>query len=125
MANETLRRLAQDLEERGIEYAVIGAVALNQHGYQRFTHDIDLLMTPEGLDRFRAELVGRGYRPAFEGAVKTFRATALNVLPMRAVWPEHETASANARAYPQGAGCSTPHTGVWVDASVGDRDLRR
>lgn len=79
MANETLRRLAQDLEERGIEYAVIGAVALNQHGYQRFTHDIDLLMTPQGLERFRAELVGRGYRPAFEGAMKKFRATAQNV----------------------------------------------
>ena len=77
--NQTLKRLARDLEAHQIAYSVIGAVALNQHGYQRFTHDIDLLMTWEGLQRFTQELIGRGYRPAFEGATKTFRATAENV----------------------------------------------
>lgn len=79
LMNETLRKLAQDLDTREISYSVIGAVALNQHGYARFTQDIDLLMTREGLERFQAELVGRGYRPAFEGAPKKFRATAENV----------------------------------------------
>ena len=79
MVNDTLRQLAKDLEDRGIEYSVIGVVALNQHGYQRFTQDIDLLMTREGLEKFRKELIGRGYRPAFEGASKKFRATAENV----------------------------------------------
>ncbi|HET6385420.1 MAG TPA: hypothetical protein VFJ58_18670 [Armatimonadota bacterium] len=79
LMNETLRRLARDLDTHGIAYSVIGAVALNQHGYQRFTTDIDLLMTEEGLRKFTAELVGRGYRPAFTGAVKTFRSTAENV----------------------------------------------
>ena len=79
LMNQTLRQLARDLDARGIAYAVIGAVALNQHGYQRFTSDIDILLTPDGLERFRAELVGRGYRPAFEGARKKFRATAENV----------------------------------------------
>jgi len=73
MVNEALRRLVSDLEAHRIEYSVIGAVALNQHGYQRFTTDIDLLMSPEGLERFRNELVGRGYRPAFNGATKKFR----------------------------------------------------
>ena len=68
--NETLRRVARDLENRGIDYSVIGAVALNQHGYRRFTEDIDLLLTREGLERFQRELVGLGYRPAFEGATK-------------------------------------------------------
>ena len=77
--NDTLRQLARDLDDRGIAYGVIGAVALNQHGYQRFTQDIDLLMTREGLKRFSEELVGRGYRPAFEGATKMFRATVQNV----------------------------------------------
>jgi hypothetical protein len=77
--NETLRRLAKDLDHHGIAYAVIGAVALNQHGYRRFTEDIDVLMTPNGLERFTAVLVGNGYRPKFEGATKTFRATAENV----------------------------------------------
>ena len=77
--NQTLQQLAADLDERGIAYALIGAVALNQHGYRRFTSDIAILLAPAGLERFRAELVGRGYRPAFEGARKKFRATAENV----------------------------------------------
>ena len=66
MANDTLHRLVTDLNTYGIDYSVIEAVALNQHGYRRFTEDIDLLMTPEGLQRFQTELVGRGYRPAGE-----------------------------------------------------------
>jgi len=77
--NETLRRVAGDLEKSGIDYIVIGAVALNQHGYRRFTEDIDLLLTKEGLEKFRDELIGKGYRPAFEGATKKFRTTQENV----------------------------------------------
>lgn len=79
MMNRTLLRIAEDLERHGIDYAVIGAIALNQHGYQRFTHDIDLLMTPEGLETFREKLVGVGYLPAFPGATKRFRASEGNV----------------------------------------------
>ena len=79
MLNETLRRIVKDLESRGIEYSVIGAVALNNHGYRRFTEDIDLLLTKEGLEKFRNELVGLGYRPAFEGATKKFRTTDENI----------------------------------------------
>lgn len=77
--NKTLRRLAADLDARGIDYSVIGGVALNQHGYKRFTEDIDLLLSRVGLETFARELVGRGYRPAFEGATKKFRATRENV----------------------------------------------
>ncbi len=79
MMNDALKTLVRDLEMRGIEYGVIGAVALNQHGYRRFTEDIDLLLTREGLERFRAELLGRGYRPAFDGATRKFRETVTNV----------------------------------------------
>ena len=77
--NQTLRRVTKDLENHAIDYSVIGAVALNQHGYRRFTEDIDLLLTREGLEKFRNELIGRGYRPAFEGATKKFRTTQENV----------------------------------------------
>ena len=77
--NETLRRVAKDLESHGIDYNVIGAIALNQHGYRRFTEDIDLLLTREGLEKFQKELIGLGYRPAFEGATKKFRTTQENV----------------------------------------------
>ena len=77
--NKTLTRLANDLEQRGIDYIVIGAVALLAHGYPRFTEDIDLVMTSEGLQKFHDELVGLGYAPAFSGAKKRLRSTADNV----------------------------------------------
>jgi hypothetical protein len=77
--NKTLTRLASDLEQRGIDYMVIGAVALLAHGYPRFTEDIDLVMTSEGLQKFHDELVGLGYSPAFPGAKKRLRSTADSV----------------------------------------------
>ena len=76
---ETLAELAADLSAHGVGYAVIGGIALNAHGYKRFTTNINVLMTPDGLAKFRAELIGRGYRPAFEGATKKFRITSHNV----------------------------------------------
>jgi hypothetical protein len=45
----TLYRLAPVLEEQGIAYAVMGGLALFEHGYERFSDDIDLIVTPEGL----------------------------------------------------------------------------
>jgi hypothetical protein len=54
-------------------------VALNQHGYRRFTEDIDLLMTKEGLETFREQLVGLGYLPAFKDARRKFRTTKENI----------------------------------------------
>lgn len=82
MLNETMRRLVDDLEAHAIDYVVIGATALNLHGYQRFTSDIDLLTTKEVLEKFHQELVGLGYVTKFAGAKKTFRAIARNV-PLR------------------------------------------
>jgi hypothetical protein len=77
--NNTLLRIVSDLEQHGIDYAVIGAVALSQHGYKRFTEDIDLLMTNEALQKFRDQLVGKGYLPAFPGATKNFKTAQENV----------------------------------------------
>jgi len=73
--NNTLRQLTSDLKEHGIDYMVIGAVALLAHGYPRFTEDIDLVLTPEGLEVFHRELIGLGYVPAFPGARKRLRST--------------------------------------------------
>ena len=75
----TLRRLLERLETAGIRYALLGGLALAAHGYPRLTEDIDLLLTPEGLERFHERLLGRGYRLAFEGAKKTFRDTETGV----------------------------------------------
>jgi hypothetical protein len=79
LLNNAIRRIASDLESHGIDYTVIGAIALNQHGYRRFTEDIDLVLTKEGLEKFREELIGLGYRPAFEGSTRRFRTAAENV----------------------------------------------
>lgn len=73
--NNALAQLSADLKRRGIDYMVIGAIALMAHGYPRFTEDIDLVLTGEGLEAFHDELVGHGYRPAFEGARKKLRST--------------------------------------------------
>ena len=76
---DTLHRLAQRLEAECISYALLGGMALMSHGYRRFTEDVDVLLTSEGLATFREKCVGRGYVPAFTGARKTFRDTANNV----------------------------------------------
>lgn len=76
---QTLRNLVERLDSEGIDYAVIGAMALVAHGYRRFTEDVDILLTPLALERFREGVEGLGYLPAFEGAKKTFRDTRTRV----------------------------------------------
>ena len=73
--NNVLARLCADLDRHGIDYMVIDAVALMAHSYPRFTEDINLVLTPEGLEAFHKKLVGMGYRPAFRGARKRVRTT--------------------------------------------------
>lgn len=77
---ETVKMLAKDLDDAGIEYAIIGGMALNAHGYRRETVDVDVLVRPEGLDEFRNRLVGRGYVGTFPGARKSFRNTRTNTV---------------------------------------------
>jgi hypothetical protein len=76
---KTLQDLTRRLDEAGIPYALIGGLALAQHGFVRMTEDIDILLTPEGLAAFKDRLLGRGYILAFSEAKKTFRATDTGV----------------------------------------------
>jgi hypothetical protein len=76
---KTLQDLTRQLDEAGIPYALIGGLALAQHGFVRMTEDIGILLTPEGLVTFKEQLLGRGYILAFSGAKKTFRATTTGV----------------------------------------------
>jgi hypothetical protein len=71
--HSTLKRLATRLDRDDIPYAIIGAMALNLLGYARQTVAVDVLLSGEGLERFRDCFVGRGYIPAFPGAQKSFR----------------------------------------------------
>jgi hypothetical protein len=63
-----LEKIARLLEEDGIPYAVIDAMALNAYGYRRVTVDVDLLLTREGLEIFKAKHLGLGYVPKFPGS---------------------------------------------------------
>jgi hypothetical protein len=63
-----LERVARLLDEDGIPYAVIGAMALNAYGYRRLTVDVDLLLTREGLEAFTAKHLGLGYVQKFPGS---------------------------------------------------------
>lgn len=70
---ETVRRLATRLAAEGVDYAVVGALALGEHGYVRMTEDVDVLLTADGLARFRQRIVGRGYIATHPGATRSFR----------------------------------------------------
>jgi len=76
---EATDRLSSRLNEAQIPYVIVGAGALAAHGLYRFTTDVDVLTTREGLDQIHARLVGHGYVPAFPGARKSLRDAAANV----------------------------------------------
>ena len=77
--HQTMRALARRLSQEGIEYAVVGGMALVLHGYRRETVDVDVLLSKEGRESFFENLVGRGYTPSFPGAQKGFRDTETGV----------------------------------------------
>lgn len=76
--HQSLRSIAQQLGSLGVEYAVIGGMALVAHGYDRTTVDVDILISAKGLDAARKALEGRGYLPVFEGS-KQLRDTRTGV----------------------------------------------
>ena len=53
-----IRRVAQALQEHGVDYAVIGGIAMALHGFPRATKDIDLFLpiAPENNKRLLAAL---------------------------------------------------------------------
>ncbi|MEO8604014.1 MAG: hypothetical protein ABI629_15670 [bacterium] len=57
---DSLHRLAQRCAEAGIDYAIVGGMALGEHGYVRMTEDVDVLVTGDGLNRFHQQLLARG-----------------------------------------------------------------
>jgi hypothetical protein len=66
--HRTLRKITQRLEEMGISYAIVGGMALFFHGFRRFTEDVDILVTPEGLKEIHRRLEGLGYVSPFTGS---------------------------------------------------------
>ena len=65
---KTLYGITGRLKNLGISYAVVGGMALFEHGFERFTSDVDLLVTPDGLKQVHQCLEGLGYVPPFSGS---------------------------------------------------------
>ena len=65
------------LEERGIEYALCGGIALAIHGAPRATQDIDLLVRAGDLDRLREAVRERGF--LFEALPMDFSGSGITV----------------------------------------------
>ena len=63
------------LQDAGVRYLVAGGLAVNAHGYLRFTKDIDIVvqLVPENIERAFAALTSAGYKPS---------------VPITAAWPE-------------------------------------
>jgi hypothetical protein len=76
--HRALRKLTTALEADGTPYAIVGAMAMNAHGYRRATVDVDVLLTPEGLASFKAKHLGLGWVERFPGS-KGLRDTELGV----------------------------------------------
>jgi hypothetical protein len=75
--------IARRLAEMGIDYAIAGALCLAAHGVVRATEDVDILITREGLDAFKARWLGRGYaelRPGGKGIRDTVHGVKIDFL---------------------------------------------
>src|SRR5437016_826887 len=75
---KALVAITRRLDELGIPYALAGAMAMYLHGYRRFTEDVDMVVTEDGLKQIHQHFLGRGYRPLFAGS-KNLRDTEFGV----------------------------------------------
>jgi hypothetical protein len=66
--HRTLNRFAERMNALGIDFAVAGALAANARGHLRMTVDVNVIMTAEGLARFKDAWLGRGYVEKFAGS---------------------------------------------------------
>lgn len=82
MSKSPVHRAAEDiarrLEEAGIDYAIAGALSLGVYGLVRATEDVDILVTRDGLEKFKEAWLGRGYVNLRAGG-KPVRDTTHNV----------------------------------------------
>jgi hypothetical protein len=115
---KALEELRRRCEQEDIPFAVVGALAMRQHGYARFTEDIDLVTTPEGLNRLHERLVGRGLAPRGPGLRKKLRDTQYRVPIDILVAGEHAGSPESPVVYP------APDAPEFVEAADGIRYAR-
>lgn len=71
--------IARALEDAGVRYLVAGGLAVNAHGYLRFTKDVDFVvqLAPDNIVRAFAALRALGYRPMVPITAEQFADAAL------------------------------------------------
>jgi Nucleotidyltransferase of unknown function (DUF6036) len=85
---EDWRAFIESLNSHGVEYVVVGAVALAHHGFPRYTGDLDLLVrnSPENAQRLESALGKFGFASLGLKAadfVDSYRVIQLGVPPTR------------------------------------------
>ena len=106
-----LKSLRESLGRENIPFGLIGALALRYHGYNRFTEDIELLTTKNGLDRIHDALVGRGFLPRASGSRKKLRMTQFKVNLDVVIEGEHAGSNESPTVFP------SPESGAFKDYS--------
>ena len=58
--------IVRALNDGKVRYLIAGGLAVNAHGYLRFTKDVDFVLhlMPDNIQRAFAALGGLGYRPS-------------------------------------------------------------
>ena len=95
-----LDSLQRWLSQEATPFAVIGALALRHYGYIHHTEHIEVLLTPEGLERVHARLVGQGLAQRGPGLRKTLRETEHEVNIDVVISGEHAGSPKSPVVYP-------------------------
>lgn len=74
MRASSFEAIARALHQAGVRYLVAGGLAVNAHGYLRFTKDVDLViqLLPDNVRRAIEALTALGYRPSIPVPVAQF-----------------------------------------------------
>src|SRR3954462_14371319 len=73
-----MRKVAELFAEHRIDYAIVGGMAVNAHGYVRTTDDVDFLVRAEGLGAIR-ELATKGVFKTVTGRPRRFTESTTGV----------------------------------------------
>jgi hypothetical protein len=117
-AQKAARKVADRLEELGIPYVVAGGLAVAAHGYKRATVVVDLLLTREGLQKFKARWLGAGWVEFFKGS-KGMRDAEFNV-KLDVLTPEERPGDGKSCPFnfPSPENLGEAMGGIWKDVKI-------
>ena len=67
-------KIFDELNNNGVRYLVIGGIAVNLHGYDRVTGDIDIMISfsEENIEKFKSFVEKLGFKPKAPVSIKDF-----------------------------------------------------